>query len=141
MSATSVKESLIELEVPTQPEFLRIVRLLVSGFASRWPLSFDEVENVKVAVSEACNVAIQQCSDAEARLRIRCWRTGSRLYFEVRDKNVKQGFAFAQDDDLMSAGEAGLGYLLIQTLMDDVKAVTRPNSGTTVTMTKKFTIN
>lgn len=143
MPATSVKESLIELTIPNKPEFLRVVRLMVSGYVSRWPLSFDEVENVKVAVTEACNNAIQYAfgSDTEDKLRIRCWKDGDKLVFEITDKG--KGFAL-DGKNLPEASideEGGLGFLLIQTLMDDVKVRSNPNHGTTVTMTKKLSLN
>ena len=144
MPRTESKESLIELVIPNKPEFLRVVRLLVSGYVSRWPLSFDEVENVKVAVTEACNNAIQYAYDEgiERQLKIRCWNKKSKLFFEVSDKG--RGMGLPDGDALEPESvddEMGLGFLLIRTLMDDVKVRTKPNHGTTVTMTKSLTIN
>ena len=40
------------------PEFVRVVRLAVMGVASRMPFSYDDIEDIKLAVSEACNNAI-----------------------------------------------------------------------------------
>ncbi len=133
------KESLVELVIPNKPEYLRVVRLMVSGYVSRWPMSFDEVENVKVAVTEACNNAIQFAYEegSEQPLRIKCWREGDSLFFEVRDKGKGLGMPDATSPEAID-DEKGLGFLLISTLMDDVKVASTPKVGTTVTMSKKI---
>lgn len=139
MPKQAEKESLVELIIPNKPEYLRVVRLMVSGYVSRWPLSFDEVENVKVAVTEACNNAIQFAYEdgAEQQLRIKCWREADNLFFEVRDSGKGLGMTeTASPDDIDD--EKGLGFLLISTLMDDVKIESDPAAGTTVTMSKKL---
>jgi len=48
----------IVIQIPSRPEFVRVVRLALLGIASRMDFSFDDVEDIKLAVSEACNNAI-----------------------------------------------------------------------------------
>ena len=132
---TAVKDSLVEISIPNKPEFLRVVRLLVSGYASRWPLSVDEVENIKVAVSEACNSAIQSApeSDREEYIKIKCWHEDDQLVFEVRDT----GYGAAEEDGGEDGlEERGLGMLLIRTIMDSVDAKSKPGKGAKITMKK-----
>lgn len=137
-SSTGTRKSLIELKVPNQPEFLRVIRLMVSGYMSRLPISIEDVENAKVAVSEACNNAMQYAfaPDEEGTLTVRCWHGGDRLVFEVSDSG--RGFDASDDSPLPESqdDERGLGFLLIQTLMDDVQVDSAPDKGTTVTMTR-----
>jgi len=130
------KNSLMEISIPNKPEFLRVVRLLVSGYASRWPLSIDEVENIKVAVSEACNTAIQTAaeSDAEEYIKIKCWHENKQLVFEIKDKSSR---AHAPDDE-EELEERGLGMLLIRTLMNQVDVETKPGKGAKITMRKNI---
>lgn len=122
----------MELRIPNKPEFLRVVRLLVSGYASRWPLSIDEVENLKVAVSEACNHAIQTAADTgqEEYINIKCWHEGDGIVFEIKDSGRRADGASEEQD------EFGLGMLLIRTLMDQVEVKSRPDKGAKVTMKK-----
>lgn len=40
--------------MPATPELLRVARLTAAGLASRLGFSFDEVEDVKIAVDELC---------------------------------------------------------------------------------------
>ncbi|MBA2438406.1 MAG: anti-sigma B factor RsbW, partial [Acidimicrobiia bacterium] len=44
----------VRLVMPATPELLRVARLTAAGLASRLGFSFDEVEDVKIAVDELC---------------------------------------------------------------------------------------
>jgi anti-sigma regulatory factor (Ser/Thr protein kinase) len=48
----------ISLRIPSNAEYVRVVRLAVTGIASRMPFSYEDIEDIKLAVSEACNNAI-----------------------------------------------------------------------------------
>lgn len=128
-------ETLVELAIPSNPEYLRVVRLLVSGFLSRLPVSVDEVENMKVAVSEACNNAMQHAyeGDSDGRILIKCSEADGYVVFEVTDQG--SGMKSLEEDEMT---EGGLGFLLIQTLVDEVNIDTESESGTTITMKKKL---
>lgn len=55
----------IELRVPSEPRMMLIVRLTTAGVLAKADISIDAVEDVKLAVEEACNCLIQnsKCSD------------------------------------------------------------------------------
>lgn len=44
----------VRLVVPAAPEYLRLVRLTAAGMASRLGFTFDEVEDLRIAVDELC---------------------------------------------------------------------------------------
>lgn len=44
----------VRLLVPAAPEYLRLVRLTAAGLASRLGFTFDEVEDLRIAVDELC---------------------------------------------------------------------------------------
>jgi serine/threonine-protein kinase RsbW len=48
----------VRITIPSRSEYVRVVRLAVLGIASRMAFSYDDVEDIKLAVSEACNNAI-----------------------------------------------------------------------------------
>jgi serine/threonine-protein kinase RsbW len=46
------------LVVPAAPEYLRLVRLTAAGLASRMGFTFDEVEDLRIAVDELCHLLL-----------------------------------------------------------------------------------
>ncbi len=44
----------VRLTMPATPQLLRVARLTAAGLASRLGFSFDQVEDVKIAVDELC---------------------------------------------------------------------------------------
>jgi serine/threonine-protein kinase RsbW len=44
----------VHLVVPASAEYLRLVRLTAAGLASRMGFTFDEVEDLRIAVDELC---------------------------------------------------------------------------------------
>ncbi len=44
----------VRLAVPAMPEFLRLARVTASGLASRMGFTFDQVEDLRLAIDELC---------------------------------------------------------------------------------------
>jgi serine/threonine-protein kinase RsbW len=44
----------VRLVVPAMPEYLRLARVTAAGLASRLGFSFDEVEDLRLAIDELC---------------------------------------------------------------------------------------
>ena len=53
-AATDVAGEEVRLTMPATPQLLRVARLTAAGLASRLGFSFDEIEDVKIAVDELC---------------------------------------------------------------------------------------
>ncbi len=61
----------LRLAVPAQPEFVHMLRALASGAAARLDLSYDELEDLTLAVSEASAYLLRLQPDArELKLEI-----------------------------------------------------------------------
>ena len=56
----------VRLVVPAAPEYLRLVRLTAAGLASRLGFTFDEVEDLRIAVDELCFHLLGDDHEAEA---------------------------------------------------------------------------
>jgi len=61
-------EMILELEIPARPEYIAIARLVVSSVASsRRNLPDDRIDDLKLAVSEACTNAIEAYGSGPAK--------------------------------------------------------------------------
>jgi len=107
----------VELKIPCRPEFVAVARLTVSGVASRLSFSYEDIEDIKIAVAEACTYAIQSTAAAPDEIRILCAFNDSHLVISVgnRQGTFKEGIKTGGVADAPS-----LGIFLIESLMDDV---------------------
>ncbi|MEY2567553.1 MAG: serine/threonine-protein kinase RsbW [Actinomycetota bacterium] len=132
----------VELEIPARPEYIALVRLVVSSLASgRRVLADERVDDLKLAVSEACTNAIEAhgALDVEERVRVRCQDGDDRFEVSIDDRG--EGFDPTSlpehppvtDPERLNF-ERGLGIPLIRTLVDEVR-FDSGNGGTSVTMT------
>jgi len=48
----------VRLTVPATPEFLRLARVTAAGMASRLGFTYDEVEDLRLAIDELCFVLV-----------------------------------------------------------------------------------
>jgi serine/threonine-protein kinase RsbW len=124
----------VELRIPAKAEFVSIARLAVSAVASRLQFSIEEIEDVKLAVSEALVNAIARggpradviCESLQDGLRIRVRNFGGPVQPEALD--------VARADE---SAAGSLGVFLIRALMDDV-AYEAQNGGTDLVMFKRL---
>lgn len=134
----------IEIRVPCEPRFLSVVRLTVAGAAARAGLGVGEIDDLKVATSEACTNALEHayqscpegcCPVIVIRLQIK----DGEMRIEVEDEGC--GFEPKRlpkvDPEQRVREEGGLGIYLIHSLMDEVKIESAPGSGTKITMVKR----
>jgi serine/threonine-protein kinase RsbW len=136
----------VVLQLPASAEYVDIVRLNLYGIASKMGFTYEDIEDMKVAVSEACNNSVLYAYGQEHGVVDVIFEVGSSaLSITVKD----EGESF---DGLDSSGErmtlhdkelndvqvGGLGFYLMQALMDDVSVVSESGKGTVVTLTKRL---
>jgi len=54
----------VELRVPADPAYLAVVRTAAAGLAARLDLTLDEIEDLRIAVDEACALLLDHRSHA-----------------------------------------------------------------------------
>lgn len=141
----SLKNDYIEMKLPASAEYVSLIRLTLSGVFTRAGASYDDIEDSKIAVSEAVTNAVKHAykhSEQNGMINI-C--------FELFDDKIKiiisdQGESFDYESTKSKLGpyqenenidflrEDGLGLFLIESLMDEVKV--SKESGVTISMIK-----
>lgn len=121
----------IEMKIPSKPEYVGIIRLTLSGIASRMGFNYDEIEDLKIATSEACTNAVQHAykNNENGEVLVGFGLYKNKLEVMVADEGESLDFQQARDsagpyqanDSVEFLREGGLGLYLIETLMDEVK--------------------
>ena len=124
----------IKMEISANPDFVSIIRLTTSGLANKIGFSIDDIEDIKVAVSEACTNAIKHSNDENVTITFTRLENG--LEIEIKDNGKGYDIDSIPIPDLTQPRENGLGLFIIQTLMDDVEVESKDNQGTIIKMTK-----
>jgi serine/threonine-protein kinase RsbW len=121
----------VELNIPSRPEYVGVARLAILGVASRMRFSYDEVEDIRLAVGEACTRSIDRLDGTgEAHvIRLRCLIDANRLTIEVRNPLVKQVVKETQAEPGALSEQGGLSDVLIRILMDEVHTEERAEEG------------
>jgi serine/threonine-protein kinase RsbW len=127
---------LVELRIPSQPEWVALARLAAATVANRLSFSLEEIEDVKLAVAEACTAVIQHEGHGEF-IQLTCEALSGALRVRVHDSGRHGVHADGQRMDFDEARIAGLGIFLIRTLMDEVSYDVHPQLGTDLLMVKR----
>ena len=132
-----VTPELVELRIPSRPEWVALARLAAATVANRLHLSIEEIEDVKLAVAEACTAVIQHEGHGEF-IELTCEARGDSLRIRVHDSG-RQGVPAVERAGMNfdEARIAGLGIFLIRTLMDEVTYDVHPQFGTDLLMVKR----
>lgn len=134
----------IEMKVPAKAEYVGVIRLSISGIASRMGFSYEDIEDLKIAVSEAITNAVthayENADEGEVTLGFGVYE--DRLEIMVADyggsfklNEVKQDIGpYQNTESVENLREGGFGLFLINALMDKVEI--NNNYGVIVLMTK-----
>jgi len=133
----------IELTLPVDSKFISVVRLTTSGIATKLGFSTSAIEDIKVAISEACNNIILYAypeNKDEKTINIVYTLNNKSLTITVKDTGI--GFDHnnpAKREITDTDIHMGLGLEFVDKLMDSSKIKSIKGEGTTVTMTKNIT--
>ncbi|MGV3129604.1 anti-sigma B factor RsbW [Staphylococcus simulans] len=139
------KRNVIEMKLPAQAEYVSLIRLTLSGVFSRAGASYDDIEDAKIAVSEAVTNAVKHAyksEDTDTSIylcfeiyedKIRVVISDQGQSFDYEEKKKELG-PYKQNENIDFLREGGLGLFLIESLMDEVKV--NKDNGVTISMIK-----
>lgn len=135
-----VDDELVRLEIPAQPVFVGVARTVVTALAHTVDgLDEERVDDLRIAVSEACTNAVEahQAEEVDERVVLRCLLAPGALEVRIEDSGpgfdpaaLPTGFPSSDPDHRLET-ERGWGLQLMQALVDDVDFSTT-NLGTAV---------
>lgn len=125
---------LISMNMSVNPDFVSVIRLTLSGIASKIGFSLDDIEDMKVCVSEACTNAIKHSDKDEFQIKFYVYP--DKLTIEVSDDGTGYDVDSLASPDLKNPKTSGLGIFIIKTLMDEVEIKSCNKCGTVIKMTK-----
>lgn len=118
------------VRLPATADSLTVARQVVTGVALAAGMSGEPVEDVKIAVTEACTNAVRHAYDggAPGAMEVSAWIDGDRLVVTVCD----DGAGFAGEPG--AASPAGVGLVAIRALAREVGLRERPGGGAEIAM-------
>lgn len=127
----------IKLSVPNKAEYVSIVRLTTSGIANKMGFDIEEIEDIKVAIAEACTNTLEHGIDDENKnFDIDFDMHKDKLMITV--SGSRNGYCIDNMKDLKieELGEGGLGIFIINSLMDEVEIINDEEKNTKIRMIK-----
>ena len=120
----------VRLAFPPEPRLLGTVRLVVGIVARKAGMGAEGIEDLKVAVSETCAVAVGDLARAGRRdpIEIDLVEAPDRFGIEVRDRAPGPVQAPGNPGD-GEIDDRELGLALVGALVDDLKTSTLQNGG------------
>lgn len=137
----------IQFKLPAKPEYVGVIRLTLSGIANRMGFTYEAIEDLKIAISEATTNVVSHAYENEysGELNIGFAVHSDRLEVMVSDQGT--GFDLQEVRErigpvrkreevqpVSELREGGFGLFLINTLMDEVQI--NNEYGVMVLMTK-----
>ena len=124
----------IKMEITANPAYVSIIRLTTSGIANKVGFCMDDIEDLKVAVSEACTNAIKHSSDDRFTIIYTMIENG--LTIEIIDNGNGYDTSSINEPDIENLKQSGMGLFIIEALMDEVSIESQEGKGTSIKMTK-----
>lgn len=127
----------IKLSMPNKAEYVNVVRLTSSAIANRMGFNIEEIEDIKVAIAEACTNTIEHgLDDKNENFDVEFYMHTDKLVITVKDAGKGFDTENLKEVNIEEIGERGLGIFIINSLMDEVEIVSDEGKGTEIRMTK-----
>lgn len=106
----------VSVFVPSKAEYVSVVRLTASGIASRMGFDIDDIEDIKVSISEVISRMIDKHFSSDGiGIDFHLFSDGIRIDFRLSDGSPRNIFESEADD---------FAFEIIRSLMDEVNLST-----------------
>ncbi|OPX45378.1 serine-protein kinase RsbW [Ruminiclostridium hungatei] len=118
----------VALILPMKREYVSTARLTASSVANRIGFNIDEIEDIKVAVAEVCNIILSKVTNGADQYRVCFDIQGNTLRITFTGENIPF-------DCFKDSLENEYGLYIMKALMDSVELC---NNDDSIVMTKKI---
>ena len=137
-------DNFMTLTIPSRSANEAFARMAVAAFVAQLDPTVEELCDIKTAVSEAVtNCIVHAYRDTIGRIYIQGRIDGRRIIVRIRDKGCGIPDVEKAMEPLFTTGtgaeeRAGLGFAVMQAMMDRVKVTSAVGKGTTVLLQKRL---
>ena len=150
---SDLRPSPISLVIPCRPEYVALCRLVAGALGARDLLDEEEVADIKVIVTEACNCFLGMarvgsdaaCSDAQVGRGEPPEGCSLRMDFDSRPEAFVISVLYPEKRELVSwlegcdpMSEAGLGLTILKSLTDEMVEFEKEPEGTVLQLTRNW---
>jgi len=128
----------VELSIPAQSAYVGVVRLAIGALARAAELDEDIVDDLRIAVSEACtnSVLSHERSGVDAPVTVTWNEEPSRLLVEIVDEGAVYDADGLDADDTQAELRLSMSVAMLRSLMDGCEIAPREGPG----MATRFTV-
>ena len=102
---------LVTVSIPKKPDYISTVRLISSSLANKIGYNIEQIEDLKVAMGEACILSFGKSIDEEVKI----------VYNLLKEKlEVVVSWAESISEEGEETKESNMGKMIIESLMDEV---------------------
>lgn len=131
------------LEFDSKSENEGFARVVVTAFAAKLDPTLEEIEDIKMAVSEAVtNAIIHGYENKPGKIKIRCQIKENTITIEIRDDGVGIPDIEKAKEPLYTTRpeweRSGMGFTFMETFMDHLSVESSVGEGTVIIMDKQI---
>jgi serine/threonine-protein kinase RsbW len=102
---------LVTVSIPKKPDYISTVRLISSSLGNKMGYNIDQIEDLKVAMGEACILSFGKAIDDEVKI----------VYNLLKEKlEVVVSWAESSTEKDEESKESNMGRMIIESLTDEV---------------------
>jgi len=118
---------MVKLSLPCKAEYVSTARLVASSMANRLGFDIDDIEDIKVAVSEVCSNIVKKTTETCEYI----------IQFIIKDSKLIVSFqCLCFSGDIFADEDEAFASAIIQALMDSVEF--HPDTETIISMSKSI---
>jgi stage II sporulation protein AB (anti-sigma F factor) len=135
----------VKMSIQSLSENVGIARITAAAFAAQLDFTLNEIEEIKVAVSEAISNSVihAYCGQPDGMIDFIMNLYDDKIEYIVSDagKGIADIHLARQPSYSTDPERMGLGFVFMESFMDELDILSEPNQGTTVKMAKKLQSN